>query len=72
MTENEINIMNEAFMIGRIYAINGEKESPAEIHEKLMKKCEILSIPVEAEADVKIASLKEIEKIYIKHICTVI
>ena len=43
MTEKELAIMNEAFMIGRIYATGGEKETPVEIHNKLVEKCEIVS-----------------------------
>ena len=41
MTEREVAIMNEAFMVGRVYANLGEKESPADIQEKLIKKCEL-------------------------------
>lgn len=33
-------IMLEAFMTGRIYAAGGEKEKPAEIHDKLRQNCE--------------------------------
>lgn len=40
MTEHEEAMINEAFTIGRIYARMDEKESPHEIHEKLMKNCE--------------------------------
>lgn len=32
-------VMNEAFMVGRIYHATGEKETPAEIYEKLEEKC---------------------------------
>lgn len=32
-------VMQEAFMIGRIYAKNGEKESPREIQVKLGLSC---------------------------------
>ena len=32
-------IMNEAFMVGRIYASMGEKETPAEIYQKLEERC---------------------------------
>ena len=39
MTKREIAIMNEAFMVGRVYANMGEKESPAEIQKKLEAKC---------------------------------
>ena len=43
MNEREKAIMMEAFMIGRIYATNGEKESPAEIQEKLERKCRLFA-----------------------------
>lgn len=39
-TNRETAIMHEAFMIGRIYATQGEKERPAEINDMLLKKCE--------------------------------
>jgi hypothetical protein len=39
LSEREINIMNEAFMIGRIYAHGGEKRPPADIHIILMDRC---------------------------------
>ncbi len=39
MTERETAIMSEAFTIGRVYAMTGEKESPSEIHAKLLSKC---------------------------------
>lgn len=39
LNEREQAIMHEAFMVGRIYATNGEKESPSEIHDKLLETC---------------------------------
>ncbi len=39
LTEREKAIMNEAFMMGRVYATMGEKESPGEIGQKLMMNC---------------------------------
>ncbi len=41
MTKREEAIMQEAFMIGRIYNKMGEKESPIEIQNKLKEKCEL-------------------------------
>ena len=38
-TEREKDIMQEAFMVGRVYANRGEKETPAEIQEKLKERC---------------------------------
>ena len=32
---------HEAFMTGRVYAAGGEKETPAEIHEKLLARCRV-------------------------------
>jgi hypothetical protein len=39
LTEREELIMHEAFMVGRVYAARGEKESPTTIHEKLRRSC---------------------------------
>lgn len=39
LTRREKRLMNEAFMVGRIYHAMGEKESPSEIHEKLIERC---------------------------------
>lgn len=39
LTDREIGIMNEAFMVGREYASTGEKESPAEISKKCLRQC---------------------------------
>ncbi len=39
LTDREERIAHEAFMTGRVYASLGEKESPSEIHEKLMRNC---------------------------------
>ena len=40
MNGKEQAIANEAFMVGRVYANLGEKETPAEIHRELMKSCD--------------------------------
>lgn len=58
MTKRELAIMNEAFMIGRIYATMGEKDSPAEIHGKLLSKCTSVAI----EADRETQNTKERRK----------
>ena len=42
LTKNEEAIMNEAFMVGRVYATTDEKETPAEIHEMLINKCKLI------------------------------
>jgi len=39
LTKREEAIMYEAFMMGRIYAHGGEKETPVEIHNKLEENC---------------------------------
>lgn len=38
-TERELALIDEAFITGRIYTIQGEKESPARIQEKLIQNC---------------------------------
>ena len=43
LTRRERIVMNEAFMIGRVYASMGEKESPSEIAEVLERKREFLA-----------------------------
>ena len=40
MTPLQEDLVNEAFMMGRIYNKGGEKETPAEIDEKLCEKME--------------------------------
>jgi hypothetical protein len=39
LSKREIKIMNEAFMVGRVYNQMGEKYTPAQIHEKLIDRC---------------------------------
>ena len=39
LTKKERAVMDEAFMVGRIYNKMGEKELPAEIYKKLEKNC---------------------------------
>jgi len=41
LSEREIAIMNEAFMVGRIYATGGEKEGPAAIYTKMAMRCKV-------------------------------
>jgi len=43
LTRRERIIMNEAFIIGRVYCAMGEKETPSEISDVLEKKCEFLA-----------------------------
>lgn len=38
-TEREMKLIHEAFMSGRVYARQGEKETPAEIDKKLINNC---------------------------------
>lgn len=39
-TVREQRIMQEAFMVGRVYHAMGEKESPLEIQQKLEERCD--------------------------------
>lgn len=39
LSERETAIANEAFITGRIYTAQGERESPDDIHEKLINNC---------------------------------
>lgn len=43
LNRRELAIANEAFMIGRIYAKNGEKEHPSEIYTKLENQCKLVA-----------------------------
>ena len=38
-SQRDYALMEEAFMVGRIYSATGEKESPIEINDKLHEKC---------------------------------
>ena len=43
LSKREHAVMNEAFMIGRVYNKMGEKEAPWEIQKKLIEKCNIVA-----------------------------
>jgi len=60
LSKRERAIMNEAFMTGRVYASMGEKESPAEICEKLEENC------IKAIKRIKSNMMSYIDKVKLK------